>query len=109
MLGMLSGSVEVDETYVGGKPGMKGISKRGRGTKKTPIVALVERDKEGIRCRPLENVDGKTLKSEIRCYVSKEPAIITDEAYIYSGIGKHYDGGHETVNHHKGEHVRRTE
>ena len=31
---MLSGDVEVDETYVGGKPRHKGISKRGRGTKR---------------------------------------------------------------------------
>ena len=44
--------VEVDETYVGGKP-RKGkrdqsgdliVNKRGRGTKKVPVVALVERD-----------------------------------------------------------------
>src|SRR5207302_1206474 len=33
----LSGTVEVDETYVGGKPRFKGQSKRGRGTKKQPV------------------------------------------------------------------------
>jgi len=41
----LSGTVEADETYVGGKPrrgsGVK--SKQGRGTKKTPVVGMVER------------------------------------------------------------------
>ena len=42
----LSGVVEVDETYVGGKPRYKGQSKRGRGTKKAPVVALVERGGE---------------------------------------------------------------
>lgn len=41
--GPLSGDVEMDETYVGGKPRYKGQSKRGRGTKKTPVLALVER------------------------------------------------------------------
>src|SRR5438552_12926875 len=32
----LQGTVEVDETYVGGKPRYKGVSKRGRGTEKAP-------------------------------------------------------------------------
>ena len=41
---MLKGEMEVDETYVGGKPRYKGQSKRGRGTKKKPVVVLVERD-----------------------------------------------------------------
>ena len=38
--------VEVDETYIGGKP-RKGTGpyKRGRGTKKTPVVGMVERKK----------------------------------------------------------------
>lgn len=36
----LKGTVEVDETYVGGKPGHKGQSKRGRGTKKTQSSRL---------------------------------------------------------------------
>lgn len=40
----LGGTVEVDETYVGGKPRKRaGSSKRGRGTSKQPVVALVER------------------------------------------------------------------
>src|SRR5271156_6147152 len=36
-------TIEVDELYVGGKPRYKGISKRGRGTNKTPVVGIVER------------------------------------------------------------------
>jgi len=37
------GTVEADETYVGGKPRYKGQSKRGCGTNKTPVVGIVER------------------------------------------------------------------
>jgi len=33
--------VEVDETYIGGKPRYKGDNKRGRGTKKQPVLAMV--------------------------------------------------------------------
>jgi hypothetical protein len=39
----LQGTVETDEVYVGGRPRHKGISKRGRGTDKTPVVGIVER------------------------------------------------------------------
>lgn len=42
---MLSGTIKVDETYVGGKPRYKGQTKRGRGSqKKMPVFALVQRD-----------------------------------------------------------------
>lgn len=33
----MDGHIEMDETYVGGKPRRKGISKRGKGTNKTPV------------------------------------------------------------------------
>jgi transposase-like protein len=42
LLGAGGGIVEVDETYIGGKPRKgTGPHKQGRGTKKTPVVALV--------------------------------------------------------------------
>src|SRR5262245_39741061 len=64
----LTGIVEADETYVGGKPRKGNLwakpAKAGRGTKKTPVMVLVQRD-GSARCKPLENVNGKTLKDEI--------------------------------------------
>jgi len=63
--GLLSGIVEVDETYVGGKPRKgSGNVKRGRGTDKTPVMALVERDGR-VRSKPLERVDAKALKGAV--------------------------------------------
>lgn len=48
---LLQGIVEMDETYVGGKPRKKNKkddddkgAQRGRGTKKTPVVGIIERD-----------------------------------------------------------------
>lgn len=43
---LLTGIVEVDDTYIGGKPrkGSNGNNKRGRGSKKTSVVGLVERN-----------------------------------------------------------------
>jgi transposase-like protein len=109
----LEGVVEVDETYVGGRP-RKGkrdqsgdliVNKRGRGTKKVPVVALVERDGR-VRTRVVEHVNASNLKAAIRENVDKKAAIQTDELNCYHGIGKEFDGGHQTVNHSEGEYAR---
>lgn len=100
----LSGIVEVDETYVGGKPRYKGESKRGRGTNKQAVVALVERG-GNVRARPIADVSAKTLKAAIRQYVGREARIITDEMRSYGGIGVEFQGGHHTINHGIGQYV----
>jgi transposase-like protein len=42
---MLKGIVDCDETWVGGKPRHHiGYNKRGRGTKKTPVLAMLQRN-----------------------------------------------------------------
>jgi transposase-like protein len=103
---LLKGIVEVDETYIGGKPPKDGKKhKRGRGTEKTPVMAMVER-KGNVITKPIKNVTAKTLKSAIREAVDRESRIITDEFESYSGIGKEFKGGHEMVNHGLGEYVR---
>jgi transposase-like protein len=108
MASLLEGKDEVDETYVGGKPRKgTGPDKRGRGTKKTPVLVLVERDGNGIQCKPLKNVDGKTLKGEIAMNVAKESVIITDENSAYKGVGEQFEGGQLTVNHSAGEYARK--
>ena len=69
----LKGIVEVDETYVGGKPrkGTGEIHKKGRGTKKAPVMALIERNGKAIS-KPIEHVNAKTLKGAIRELVNKD-------------------------------------
>ena len=101
----LTGIVEVDETYVGGKPRIPGISKRGRGTKKTPVFAAVERGGQ-IRRHVVADVTGKTLKAAIRKVVDPRARIISDENTAYKGIGKEFDGGHESVCHSAKEYAR---
>jgi hypothetical protein len=61
--------VEIDETYVGGKPRKDNSGrnanpggKRGRGTKKTPVVAVIERDTKKVHAKvALPDKDGKKL------------------------------------------------
>ncbi len=101
----LSGIVEVDETYVGGKPRIRGKNKRGRGTKKTPVLVMVERD--GVaRTRVIADVTGPTLKTAIRDNVYRWSTIMTDDNRSYNGIGKEYVGGHQTTNHSRREYAR---
>lgn len=102
----LKGTVEMDETYVGGKPrpGDGKEHKRGRGTSKTPVVAVVERE-GGSQAQPVEHVDTKTLKGIACANVDKSATIMTDELGIYPGVAKGF-AGHVTVNHGAGEYAR---
>lgn len=99
-VGLLSGKVEVDETYVGGKPrhgdGIK--HKQGRGTRKTPVLALVERDGR-VKARVITAVNSANLKGAIYANVCPTSTIFTDELSAYFGVGAGFEGGHKTVHH----------
>ena len=88
------GTVEVDETYIGGRA--KG--KRGRGSdKKTPLVGLVKRE-GSVRAVVTENVKSSTVMPLIKDNVKKGSMIMTDEFVIYQSLtNSGYE--HQTVNH----------
>jgi transposase-like protein len=100
----LTGIVECDETYIGGKP-RHPAEAREKWTSKVPVMAMVER---GGRVRPMviPDVSGATLKDAIRQNVNRRARIMTDEHKGYRGIGKDFDGGHQTVKHSAGEYAR---
>lgn len=95
-----NGTVEVDETYIGGKS--KG--KRGRGSdKKTPVVGLVERE-GSVRAVVTENVKSSTVMPLIKGNVKKGSVIMTDEFVVYQSLtSSGYE--HKTVNHGSKEYV----
>lgn len=100
----LSGKVEADETYVGGRPRYKGKNKRGRGAaNKTIVFGLLERD-GSVRAGPVPNVRAKTLVPAIMQNVQQGSTIYTDELRSYSHLG---DRGftHKTVTHSKNQYV----
>lgn len=101
----LQGTVEVDETYVGGKPRFKGQSKAGRGTRKTPVLALVQRQ-GNVRARVIPNVTGKTLRTAVFQNVDSNARVMTDDLRAYRKLRKEYGPNHQWVRHSYGEYVR---
>ncbi len=98
---LLEGLVEMDETYIGGKPrpGDGKVHKRGRGTRKTPVVGLVERGGD-IRCEVVKNRDlsAKALRRMVKTHVNTENAVlVTDEYSGYARVSELLP--HEVVNH----------
>jgi transposase-like protein len=87
-------SVEVDETYIGGRR----RGKRGRGAEgKTPVIGLVQR-KGRVKAIKTDKVDSSTVMPMIRENVQPESTIYTDEYPIYNKVSQN-GYKHETVNH----------
>lgn len=100
-LGGGGGTVEADETYVGGK--VKGMGRAYKGNK-TPVVALVERGGR-VRSRSVGKVTGKTLRQVLDTHLDPSANLMTDDLPAYRKPGKRF-ASHETVNHSAGEYVR---
>jgi transposase-like protein len=98
----LSGTVEVDETYIGGR--RKGIGRGNYRQHKAMILAAIERDGD-IRITTGKNNSRKVLHGFIRDNAPNATRIMTDEWPAYRGIADE-DTTHETVNHLKEEYVR---
>ncbi len=103
----LAGIVEMDEAYVGGKPrpGDGKIHKKGRGTSKTPVVAVVQRSGDS-EATPVASVSIASLKSVAGENIAPGTVLITDDLNLYDRVGESFTGGHRSVNHTDGEYVR---
>ncbi len=99
------GTVEVDETFVGGKPRYVGRGNRESWTRKTPVVAVVQREGK-CRVRVCPDVTAKNVRRIIRDHVAHSARVMTDESSIYNDLGYPFEGGHHTVNHRRREYVR---
>jgi len=103
---IFSGTVEVDETYLGGawKNKRKVVrdtgTKRGRGTSKQPVFGILCRNGQ-VWAEIVENVDEATLLPLITKKVEQGSTICSDTWKAYTGIAaKGYV--HRLVNHGEG-------
>jgi transposase-like protein len=108
---LLEGTVEVDEAYIGArrprphyKDGKRVKSKPGRGTKKIPIVALIQRD-GSARVKVVPNVTAKNLRDFVNRNVSKDATVNSDSFLPYRGLFRDFKR-HDRVNHYVQEYAR---
>jgi len=103
---VFSGTVEVDETYLGGQWKNKRKSqrrksvKRGRGTPKTPVFGILCRGGK-VWAEVVPDVEAKTLLPLISRRVRHGSVIYSDTWKSYTGIAAK-DYVHRTVDHGKG-------
>jgi transposase-like protein len=109
--GKLGGTVEVDETFIGGKA--RNMHKHVRDRKvprhaghsgKAIVVGLLDRHSGKVRAKQIPNTKYLTLSAEIREHVRPGSKLYTDQNPSYRDIELDYE--HRAVNHAAEEYVR---
>jgi transposase-like protein len=109
----LSGTVEFDETYIGGQPrypARRGRDARYKGkgkdfdARKTAVVGGVERDGR-VKAQVVRATTASAIAPIVRDMVDTSAHLITDESVIYKTVGQEYES-HERVKHAIGQYVR---
>jgi hypothetical protein len=108
--GQLDGTVEVDETYIGGKSRNMNRSQRrkhlaGRGHKnawagKVPVMGFLQRGEKGeskVRTFPVDSVRTYRLHTEVVKHVEDGASVYPDALKSYDKLGVYFD--HKVVNH----------
>jgi hypothetical protein len=100
--GKLSGNVEADETFIGGKARNMHIDKRERritgtgGKAKTAVMGILERGGE-VRVAVVPSRRKKALQDEVRKHVAAGTALYTDALHSYDGLAQEY--AHQVIDH----------
>lgn len=95
-------TVEVDETYVGGKAKNRA---HGEPRAKKAVVSLIERDGRA-RSFHVASVTADTVRTIIRTNVSRKSVLMSDEANFYSRVGTEFTA-HHAVDHSRKEYAYR--
>jgi len=100
---LLSGVVEVDETYVGGSDKNRHKSKKkGRGAK-TMVIGAIARG-GSLKTKTIPHTDIENVTQFISDSIDKGSNMVTDESHAYNKVKHNYN--HDTVNHRAKEYVR---
>ncbi len=101
----MSGEVEVDESYIGGKARNMHLSKKkAQGMKRgrsaigeTVVMGLLERETGQFRYKVVRNVKTGTLDAHVREAVEPGSAVYTDALASYRKLADDY--GHQVIDH----------
>ena len=104
----LRGTVEVDETYVGGKQRNRHRRDKLRHSAennfgKTLVVGAIERNGRAVAV-PIRSNDGVTLTRFVERHVRRGSRVFTDDHGGYEDLMESFR--HRTVNHSRGQYVR---
>lgn len=111
----LGGIVEVDETFVGGKPRRSNNHKKFTGeqrsanqklakNRKQPVLGILQRNGK-LRPMVIADVTTETLRAAIRQNVDKSAHVMTDDWAGYKHLSRE-GWKHDTVNHTRYEYAR---
>ena len=98
----LSGHVEVDETFIGGKARNMHVAKRERritgtgGHDKVPVMGILERGGK-VRTKVVPNRKKSALQAEVRKHVEAGSALYSDALKSYEGLAGEF--AHQVVDH----------
>src|SRR6184192_718750 len=98
----LTGEVEADETFIGGKARNMHVGKRQRritgtgGKDKTAVMGIMERGGK-VRTVVIANRKKKALQAEVKKHVEAGSALYTDALLSYEGLAGDY--AHQVVDH----------
>ena len=99
---MLSGHIEADETFIGGKArnmhnGKRAARITGTGGKdKTAVMGILERGGK-VRTSVIPNRKKKAIQSEVRKHVEAGSALYTDALLSYDGLAGEF--AHQVIDH----------
>lgn len=112
LAGLFAGTVQADETWVGGEPrnrhrnDPREPSRSYATTDKAAVFSLINYETREVRSRVIPDVSGATLLAAIQENVDTSNTMLhTDSAKAYTTAAPHMQR-HETVNHAAGEYVR---
>jgi len=101
-----TGTVEADETYIGGRHDYRRHGPNAYGRRnKTPVFTIIERESGHARSRVTPTVNAQNIARVLWGETDRQARLMTDQANYYPPAGRYF-ARHETVNHQAREYAR---